>query len=96
MTAKKQKLKSPTTLIETWAKQFTENAPIEEYSNADLYISGASAVLGRLRELVNEHALHEAKGSYDKGLHDGLLWAWESVAEMFLLDGDTLEQLGVK
>lgn len=93
---KKGKRLPRTTEIRKLASSFIKNVPIHDYTREDFYESGAAEILGRLRLLVNQNALTEPKGTYDKGLQDGLLWAWETVAELFVLEGDTLETLGVK
>lgn len=82
------------TPIEIEATEFVTTYPeIQTYSATDLYCSGASAVLRRLRNLVNDHALLEPKSAYERGLHDGLLWGWERIAELFVQKGDDLETL---
>jgi hypothetical protein len=82
------------TPIERDAIEFVKNYPeIQTYTETDLYCSGASAILRRIRDLVNDHALVEPKSAYERGLHDGLLWAWERTAEMFVNEGDDLETL---
>lgn len=93
---KKKKPQSRTTEIHKLASSFISNAPVHDYIREDFYEAGAAEILGRLRVLVNDNALNEPRGTYEKGLQDGLLWAWETIAELFVLEGDTLETLGVK
>lgn len=82
------------TEIDRIATQFLANVPeIQTYSRHELYCSGASLILGKLRDLVNNHALEEPKSAYEKGLHDGIIGTWEKIAELFVHDGDDLDRL---
>jgi hypothetical protein len=82
------------TPIEIEASEFVKTYPeIQTYTETDLYCSGAGAVLRRLRDLVNDHALAEPKSAYERGLHDGLIWGWERIAELFVREGDDLDTL---
>jgi hypothetical protein len=86
--------KIPNTEIERLAKSFTENVPEQDtYSREDYIISGSSMILSILRQLVNDHALDEPKSAYEQGLYDGLIWSWETVARLYVQDGDELERL---
>lgn len=80
--------------LEREAILFVRNTPeIETYTPTDLYCCGAAAILTKLRTMVNDLALEEPKSGYEKGLHDGLIWSWEKIAELFVHDGDDLETL---
>ena len=85
---------TPKTKIHTLARDYIKNVPEQgDYSREDYFIAGASTVLGMLRDLVNEQALEEPKSGYEQGLAEGLIWSWETIAELYLYPDQELEVL---
>lgn len=89
-----KRLEKPSTEIERQARSFIETVPEQgDYTREDYIITGAAMIKTELRQLVNDHALEEPKSGYEQGLAEGLIWAWERVAQLFLKEDEELERL---